>query len=171
MEKLAESVFTTVKLLRPASPLKTIYLSAASSLAALAEQTAAFSDGFGLLLVMDARAFSTEVIAAAAMRLIDRGLVYLCAWGPDCQRVEDIFDEAHVENDLEKSCPGVLMTASHHDESLTEALRFFVHSAIPDEEYAPKGCEKWIVAVIGNPEWAETVRSSIGAIASEITAD
>jgi hypothetical protein len=55
------------------------------------------------------------------------------------------------------------MTTWHKDESLKEALQFFVHSAFATEAYASE-CRDWVIASIGNPEWESEVRSSIRSV-------
>jgi hypothetical protein len=50
---------------------------------------------FVLLLVLDAAKLETGLVYAAAEKLLDKGMVYVCVWGPDGERVEDIFDKGH----------------------------------------------------------------------------
>ena len=51
------------------------------------------SPHFKLLLVSDAHQNTADEIALLAHLLIEQGLVYICSWGADCERVNDIFDE------------------------------------------------------------------------------
>ena len=51
---------------------------------------------FTTLLVIDAERYSNEVLSALAHRLLDGGLVYMCAWGPGCKRIHEVFDEEYV---------------------------------------------------------------------------
>ena len=59
--------------------------------------------------------------------------------------------------DPEQNRP-VVLTTWHKDETLKEALWFFVNSAFPAEEYEPN-CNDWIVALIGDPQWERIVRA------------
>lgn len=98
------------------------------------------------------------------------GLAYLCAWGPDCERVHDIFDEEDLARGLERGTHDVIMTTWHNDESLEEALWFFVHSASPADGYV-HGCADWVIAPIANPVWEQEVREKIRRVASEPPGD
>ena len=51
---------------------------------------------FICLLAWDAAAVAAEEISKVASRLLAAGCVYICAWGSDCSRVHDIFDEADL---------------------------------------------------------------------------
>src|SRR6185436_17512096 len=71
---------------------------------------------FVLLLACDARVIEASVIATFANSIIDQGIAYLCAWGPDCEPVHDIFDEVQVIRKIDKKgeYPHV-MTTWHTD--------------------------------------------------------
>lgn len=121
------------------------------------------SRSFVLFLACEATQIDTETLGKFADRTIDQGLAYVCAWGGDCERVHDIFDETEVMRCIGKSdadCPGVLMTTWHAQDTLKEALWFFHTLAMPDEDYAPK-CRDWIAASVGSPEQAEAIRSQL----------
>jgi hypothetical protein len=159
----------------PDKPAKTIYLITCSSISDVSNQIGTVSKYFGLLLAIDARGLDVSPIFDVATQLLSRGLVYLCAWGPDCERVHDIFDEAIVGRELEGTAPsevfdGTVMTTWHSNESLEEALWFFVHSAFPAEAYASE-CRDWVIATIGNPEWGSEVRRSIRSVVCDPPAD
>jgi hypothetical protein len=49
-----------------------------------------------LLIAADAHNISTETISRIAQKFLAAGLIQVCVWGPDCERVHDIFDEVHV---------------------------------------------------------------------------
>lgn len=149
-------------------PAKTIYLIACSSISDLSSQLGSASKYFVLLLAMDARGADVSPISDVATQLLASGLVYLCAWGPDCERVHDIFDEAIVGRELETNAPpeifdGTVITTWHSTESFKEALWFFVHSAFATESYE-HDCKDWVIATIANPEWEQEVRRSIRSI-------
>jgi len=156
-------------------PAKTVYLTASNSISDLSNQIGPVSRYFGLLLAIDARGLDLSPIFDVATQLLARGLVYLCAWGPDCERVHDIFDEATVSRELDSNAPpritdGTVMTTWHSKEPFKEALWFFVHSAFATESYE-HNCKDWVIATIGNPEWEQEVRSSIRSVVCGPLAD
>jgi hypothetical protein len=165
VEKLWDKAVSQVL---PDRPAKTVYLAVCNSISELPNCVRVGSKYFGLFLAMDARGADVSEIGKVASQLIQRGLGYLCAWGSDCERVHDIFDESSVEKELKenggmKDSDDVVMTTSHADEPLNEALWFFVHSAFVTEGYE-KGCRDWVIATIGNSEWEQEVRSTIRSI-------
>ena len=83
-----------------------------------------------MLIAADANMISVDIIAATAEQYIDAGLIYVCVWGPDCERVHDIFDEVHVgDGSVEPVI--TLMSTWHSDASLEEAIWYFLESARP----------------------------------------
>ena len=70
-----------------------------------------------LLIAADSTAVHTDVVRDAAEHLFAAGLTYVCVWGPDCERVHDIFDEVYVGDG--SSEPGhSFMSTWHADEPL-----------------------------------------------------
>src|SRR6267378_8327650 len=155
MEMLVKNVKSEVF---PDKQTKDVYLCPSTTIDAMAEQITPTSPNFGLLLAMDARSMDSGQIGDLAEKMADKGLAYLCAWGPDCERVHDIFDEIIVEMDPEQN-KGVILTTWHSKERLDEALWFFINSAFPNEAYEGT-CHAWIVASIGCPEWEQTARGA-----------
>jgi len=100
---------------------------------------------FGLLLACDARGISRETVRSVAKAMYERGLCYLCAWGPDCERIHDIFDEVGVEIDQ-------FVMTTWHNEPIEKAAWFFVFCAIPDERSGPKDPREadWIAVSVAN---------------------
>jgi len=45
------------------------------------------SSGFVCLIAWDARSATLDEITEFARRLLQAGVVFVCAWGPDCERV------------------------------------------------------------------------------------
>jgi hypothetical protein len=113
---------------------------------------------FALFLAADTSGIPVNEIYDPLEALQRSGLVYLCCWGPDCERVHDLADEAQVQLELagELSSEGVIMTTWHADESLASALWFFTSSAQPDERYT-EGCDSAIAVVVNNASWSESV--------------
>jgi len=117
---------------------------------------------FGLLLAYDARSGAEEALRALAERTLAQGLVYLCAWGPDCKRVHDLFERAIVAREEERGDDDTVMTTWHEDESLEEAAWYFAHVASPSPGYAER-CRAMVVAAVGNEEWLATLSSGVMA--------
>lgn len=111
---------------------------------------------FAVFLAWDATSVATEEISRLATQLHNRGLAYLCAFGPDCERVHDIFDEVGIELDGARPSDSVIMTTWHDDESLEDALWFFVNCSSPDAAYEDT-CRIGIAVTIGNSQWATQV--------------
>ncbi|MDB6019130.1 MAG: hypothetical protein JWR19_3619 [Pedosphaera sp.] len=105
---------------------------------------------FIAFLAADATNIDTETLQKFASRLLDAGCVYFCAWGADCERVHDIFD------DVSLSIEPVIMTTWHSTDSLDEALWFFVYNAYPDDGYSD-ACRSNLAITVGHPEWAEQI--------------
>ncbi len=87
------------------------------------------SNHFVAFLAADATGVETAVLVEFVRKLLNAGCVYFCVWGPGCERLHDIFDEVCFEVEP------VIMTTWHSDESLDEALWFFVWNAHPDDGY------------------------------------
>ena len=118
------------------------------------------SSRFVVIVVWDARGASAEEVSHLARRLLDAGAVYVCAWGPDCERVHDIVDEERdtAGHDAE----GIVMTTWHEHESLAEALWFVLTAAVPDDAYV-KDCGAIVGISIGSAEWASEIRAAFSS--------
>ena len=90
-------------------------------------------------------------------------MVYFCAWGPGCEKFHDIVDEQIVANELDERSSGApteadtVMTTWHQDESLEEALDFFVTRAHPTNGLEPDS-GACVAICVNSPEWAQVVR-------------
>jgi len=117
------------------------------------------SPRFVCLIAWDATGATAAVIASLARRLLDAGAVYLCAWGPDSQRIHDTIDEEAVGPNPLAEVDRVVMTTWHSDESLAEVLQFVLTSTWPDEPYT-EGCGATLGIAIGSPQWASEIRQA-----------
>ncbi|MEA2239356.1 MAG: hypothetical protein QOC81_4080 [Thermoanaerobaculia bacterium] len=116
---------------------------------------------FVLFLAWDASAIADEAIFAFARQLIRVGLSYVVAWGPDCERVHDIFDDADILENPESNVAEtetVIISTWHNSDSLEEALWFAMHSAYPAPPYEPTTIST-VAVVIGNKHWAHAVQT------------
>jgi hypothetical protein len=116
-----------------------------------------------LLLAHDASTKPAQ-LGTVLEQLLDIGCVYLCAWGPGCEYTHDLMDETVVAMELGGAPERTIMTTWHNRESLAEAAEFALVCGRPDEGYAD-GCKATVLAVVGNDEWLDEVRST----ASEYT--
>lgn len=114
------------------------------------------SPHFVLLLAIDGSALEDERMSLIAQNLLSRGLVYVCVWGPDCERVHDLFDEE--SRDPDQTDQSIVMTTWHPDESLSEAVFFFDSCAYPSAAYEAD-CRDWVAIAVGNQSWGEEIRS------------
>ena len=79
---------------------------------------------FELFIAVDHR-IDASVIADRALA---QGLLHVAAWGPGCTGIEDMFDEAYVgDGTRERTAANLLVTTSHPDESLEDALDVFLN--------------------------------------------
>jgi hypothetical protein len=145
---------------------KEFYFCASDSIEILSEKIDPTSRYYALFVAMDARNVDADEIAGAATKLLSRGLVSFCAWGPDCERVHDLFDQSAFETNEKLTGNDVVLTYWHSKESLLEALWFFVHAAHATESFTGQ-CSNWIIATIGNPEWERKIRANIKEVVFE----
>lgn len=119
---------------------------------------------FVLFLAWDARETPDETILTFARKLIRAGLSYIVSWGPDCERVHDVFDDADILENSESNASDtetVIMSTWHENDSLEEALWFALHSAYPAPPYDATTIST-VAAVIANEKWAQAVETYLG---------
>jgi hypothetical protein len=116
-----------------------------------------------LFIAADTREVSVDTISRAAERLLASGLIWICAWGPACERVHDIFDAVHIgDGSVEPSF--TLMSTWHSEEALEEALWFFVESAFPlDTEIETTS---YVAVSVGRADWAAAVEHALSDLAA-----
>ena len=114
------------------------------------------SPHYCLFLALDASLIYDEEVRRTAKLLLDRGIAYFCVWGPDCERVHDLFD---LERLPQEPRDRVVMTTWHSKESLSKALWFFEHCAEPTEGFAAD-CGDWVALSIESMSWAEQIRAA-----------
>jgi hypothetical protein len=114
---------------------------------------------FIAFLAADAPEVDARVLAEFCRRLLQAGCVYFCAWGADCERVHDVFDGECLDVDP------VTMTTWHSEDSLDEALWFFLRTAFPDDGYWDT-TRSGLAISIGRPDWDAQIRTRLGDIDS-----
>lgn len=132
-------------------------LLAVAALGDVPKQLVLPSQRFVCLVALDAVNSSKTELAALANILVSSGAVYVCAWGPGCEAVEIAVDLEDIGRNLPLIPARAIVTTSHVDESLDDAIWFALNTAWPDEEYEAE-CESVLALVIGNPSWARSVQ-------------
>lgn len=130
------------------------------------------SPHFVCLIAWDSTDATVDEVSDLASSLLANGASYVCAWGPGCERVHDIFDEVDVERTLEagSSSDDCVMTTWHAKEQLSEALWFFLTCTTPAETYEST-TRAALAITIGSPEWAretELALSDPGSFRNEV---
>lgn len=119
------------------------------------------SKRFRLLVAADSTNLSTQAVADFTLAALNQGMVYLCSWGPDCERFHDIVDDVILGDSLTQQkfsgpkAGDVIMTTWHADETLEEALDSFAISALPTEGFLPESDFRLVICV-GSSDWAAT---------------
>lgn len=106
------------------------------------------------LIAWDASHCTVEDVAALVDPLIKAGCVYFVCWGPSCEWVHDIIDESDPNSE------GVIMTTWHSEESLEEAIWFFLNVTWPDKEFE-ETLHASLAIAIGSDKWASEVRTAL----------
>jgi hypothetical protein len=123
-----------------------IFIADAARLEDLPEQLSPLAERFVLLLAVDADP-KPERLCEVLKILLEVGCVYLCAWGPGCQRVEIAMDNVFVNAELKGEQASTVITTSHQSESLDDAAWFVLNNAYPDD------CNMVILAAIAHTGW------------------
>ena len=117
------------------------------------------SKRFRLFVAANITDVSTQTVSDFALTALSQGMVYLCSWGPDCERFHDIVDEVLVEDDIgEQKFAGpntsdVVITTWHAKDSLEDAIDFFATSAVPTDGFAADSDFRLVICV-ANQQWA-----------------
>jgi hypothetical protein len=114
---------------------------------------------FIAFLAADATGIDSAVLSECSRRLLQAGCVCFCAWGADCERVHDVFDLECLDTEP------LIMTNWHSEESLDEALWFFVYTAFSDDGYEDT-TRSGLAISIGRPDWAEHIRMRLADLDS-----
>src|SRR5258706_6626352 len=89
-----------------------------------------------VLVTAATHALDEATIHRFAAMLLDAGAVYVCCWGPGCERLHDLLDDAVLFRQSPVSESAVIMSTWHSDESLEDALFFALTAAWPSADYA-----------------------------------
>ena len=84
-------------------------------------------------------------------------MVYFCAWGPDCERFHDVVDAVIVgDGTVDVATNYRIVTVWHPNETIEEALEFFINWTRPSEELI-SGSHYWLALNLNNPEWENII--------------
>lgn len=102
-----------------------------------------------------------DVMRIAEILLSAGGAVFGC-WGSGCRRIQEIIDEIDSDPFREKDVPddAVIMTSWHEDESLEDALWFFLNESTPDTHFEETLGSSLAIS-IGAPESAAKIRAAL----------
>jgi len=120
------------------------------------------SPHFVLFLALGGEELADDDVTALAERCLEQGMVYLSVWGPESERVHDLFEEAAAERDPDADADTVVLSEWHDEEPLSQAVLYAVSSAWPASAYE-KTCAATLVVVVGNPDAADQVRGWLKA--------
>ncbi len=154
LEKITEYVFDDEY------PARQVLFCSASSLGSLPAALSPLSRPFVLFIAADASSVTEQTVLLVAEKLLSQGMIYACVWGQDCERVHDLLDAASVQRNPSVSNANVVMTTWHAEETIEEAVWFFLNCAWPAAAYE-QTCDSWVAAVIGNAEWEKSVKEEI----------
>ena len=115
------------------------------------------SKHFACFLVWDSQNNSKQEISGLIEILVKNGVAYFCAWGNDCERLEDVCDEIGSLNSPNDS---VIMTTSHKNEPIEETLYFFLTDTHPDEYYELT-LSSSLVIIIGNNHKLQMIENAL----------
>jgi hypothetical protein len=117
------------------------------------------SNRFRLFVAADIEGNGNTAVSQFASAALNRGMVYFCSWGIGCGRFHDIVDEIvamqepRKDNSAAVSPRDTVMTTWHDNESLEEALNFFIGAALPTEGLILDSTFR-LVLCVGHQEWA-----------------
>lgn len=155
MEKIARYIFDDE------FPARDVWLCTATSLSNVSEAIGPrVRTPFVLFVAADATGANDDEVRAQATKLVELGMVYACLWGPACNRVEDLVDAAAVAVNPHETDADVIMTTAHPDETLEDAVWYFMNCAWPASRYE-RICSDWIAVSVASPQWERELRDLV----------
>lgn len=121
---------------------------------------------FRLFVAADVTRLSANALADFARSALRSGMVLFCAWGHGCEKFHDIVDEviaddyAGERNFAGPTAKDAVMTTWHDDETLEEALHYFITLALPTEGLMPNSNYRMAICV-GNSAWAAKAKQAL----------
>ena len=115
------------------------------------------SPHFVLLLAVDASGIEDQRISAVARTLLDRGVASFSVWGPDCDRVHDLFD---IERDPKETDERLVVTTWHDRETILEAACYFDLCALPPSDFE-RDCTDWVAIAVDHEDWGAEITDAL----------
>jgi hypothetical protein len=141
--------------------LPAIQLLSVASFDELDERMQRTTPWFTLFLAWESPDTDPEALTARLRPLVDNGLVYFCAWGEGSEEMHDAVDQIVSEREQAGCClSATVMSTSHPDESLGEALAFFNEHALPSDAEVFANLSRYAVA-IGSEEFSRRLRQAL----------
>jgi hypothetical protein len=118
---------------------------------------------FRLFIAADIKTTTVDAVSVFARTALEKGMVYFCGWGPDCERFHDLVDQVILEDDLGArrfvgpDDSAFVVTTWHTNDNLDEAVDFFARLAHPPGSFA-SGSDYWLAISVGNAQWAAAIR-------------
>jgi hypothetical protein len=123
---------------------------------------------FTLLLAWDAPEISQSELIKIFRPLVDIGMAYFCSWGKGCEEVHDAVDLADLEREREFGESDYFqMTTWHKNDTLADAMWFFVNCAIPAEDHVVAGWDRFAVS-IGDHNWIAEMKRALVTIQADL---
>lgn len=126
---------------------------------------------FRLFVAADVTGLSANALADFARSALRSGMVLFCAWGHGCEKFHDIVDEviaddyAGERNFAGSTAKDTVMTTWHDDETIEEALHYFITLALPTEGLMPNSSYRMAICV-GNSAWAAKAKQTLESASS-----
>lgn len=76
-----------------------------------------------------------EMVSKFMDIMLEKGMVYLCSWGRNCELIHDIADQKIIASKKSNSDDITILTTWHKNTELAEGLWFALNTAIPSEKY------------------------------------
>ena len=132
-----------------------LFLARLAELEAWGDELPGIDAEFVAFVALDATHVSDVELERFASKLLKQRAAYLCAWGPGCERVHDVFDAVR-----DRDAPAPVTTTWHADDTLDQAVWFALYTACPHDRYI-ETCAATVCIVVARDDWAEQVRAAL----------
>jgi hypothetical protein len=141
--------------------LPAIELLSVTSFEELAERMQRTTPWFTLFLAWESPNTDPDYLAQCLRPLVDNGLVYFCTWGEGSEEMHDAIDQIVAEREQAGCClSATVMSTSHPDETLGDALNFFNEHALPTDAEVFANFSRFAVA-IGSEPFSHRVKQAL----------
>lgn len=114
------------------------------------------SPRFACLLLWDSTEAAADEITGLIHWCLRAGASYVMCWGPGCERVDALVDEILCDPSKEFSTAGHVMTTSHADQPISEAIWFLLRLSWPDDT-SFEDTRASLAITVGHRAWADEV--------------